>query len=77
MNKLKNAETAFRQGIKAALSIIRDCTNNEIVYIESGEWPLEIRISKQQIKFWAAIQDIINTNPDHLYIKAGDYWRNY
>ena len=68
MNKMKNAETAFRQGLKSALSI-RDCTNNEIVYIESGEWPLEIRITKQQIKFWTAIQDIANTNPDHYIAK--------
>ena len=68
MNKVKNAETAYRQGLKAALSI-RDCTNNEIVYVESGEWPLEIRISKQQLKFWAAIQDIVSTNPDHYISK--------
>ena len=67
-NKIKNAETAFRQGLKAALSI-RDCTNNEIVYIESGEFPLEIRITKQQIKFWAAIEDIIETYPNHYISK--------
>ena len=67
-NKMKNAETAFRQGLKAALSI-RDCTNNEIVYIESGEFPLEVRITKQQIKFWAAIEDIIETYPNHYISK--------
>ena len=68
MNKLRNAESAFRQGLKAALSV-RDCINNEIVYIESGEWPLEIRITKQQIKFWIAIQDIIDSNPEHYIAK--------
>ena len=67
-NKMKNAETAFRQGLKAALSI-RDCTNNEIVYTESGEFPLEVRITKQQIKFWAAIEDIIETYPNHYISK--------
>ena len=67
-NKMKNAETAYRQGIKSALSV-RDCTNNEIAYIESGEWPLEIRITKQQIKFWTSIQDIMNSNPDHYITK--------
>ena len=52
---VKNAEIAFRMGLKSALSI-RECTNNEIVYVESREGPLEIRISKQQLKFWAATQ---------------------
>ena len=37
MKTSKIAETAFRQGLKSALSV-RDCTNNEIVYVESGEW---------------------------------------
>ena len=45
MKTSKIAETAFRQGLKSALSV-RDCTNNEIVYIESGEWSFEIRIAK-------------------------------
>ena len=68
MNKVKNAETAYREGLKSALSI-RDCTNNEIVYIESDELPLEVRISKQQLKFWTGIQDIVNADPDHYISK--------
>ena len=68
MKTSKTAETAFRQGLKSALSV-RDCTNNEIVYIESGEWPLEIRIAKQQMKFWTAIEEIVNTDPDHYITK--------
>ena len=68
MKTSKIAETAFRQGLKSALSV-RDCTNNEIVYAESGEWPLEIRIAKQQMKFWSAIEEIVNTDPDHYITK--------
>jgi hypothetical protein len=30
---------------------------------------VEIRITKQQIKFWTAIEDIINTDPDHYISK--------
>ena len=43
-SRLKQIETTYRQGLKTALSI-RDTVNNEIVYIESGEWPLEVRIT--------------------------------
>ena len=65
---MKNAETAYRQGLKSALSV-RDGTNNEIVYIESGEYPLEIRIVKQQLKFWTAIENIMNSDPNHYITK--------
>ena len=68
MSTLKNAETAFRHGLKSALSV-RDCTNNEIVYIESGEWPLEMRIIKQQMKFWTAIEEIMNSDQEHYITK--------
>ena len=64
MNKAKNAETAFRQGLQSALSV-RGCTNNEIFYVESSEWTLEIKIRKQQIKFWSAIQQTLSANPSH------------
>ena len=64
VGRINSVETAFRQGLKAALSV-RDSVNNEIVYVESGEIPLEIRITKQQLKFWLAIQDIARDNPNH------------
>ena len=48
---------------------MRDSVNNEIIYAESGELPLEIRITKQQLKFWLAIQDIARDNPDHYLAK--------
>ena len=68
MSTSKIAETAFRQGLKSALSV-RDCTNNEIVYIESGEWPLEMRIIKQQMKFWTAIEEIMSSDQEHYITK--------
>ena len=68
MSTSKIAETAFRQGLKSALSV-RDCTNNEIVYIESGEWPLEIRIIKQQMKFWTALEEIMSSDREHYIAK--------
>ena len=51
ISKIKSVETIYRQGLKTALPV-RDCVDNEIVYIEYGEVPLEIRIAKQQLKFW-------------------------
>ena len=75
MSTLKNAETAYRQGLKSALSV-RDGTNNEIVYIESGERPLEIRITKQQMKFWIAIENIMNSDPNHYISKLVNVGEN-
>ena len=57
-----------RQGIKTALSV-RQTTNNEIVYIESGKLPLEINIIKQQMKFWSSITKIIDDDPNHYIAK--------
>ena len=68
VSSIKKVEAAFRQGLKTALSI-RDCVNNEIVYVESGEWPLELRITKQQLKFWLTITDITEQRPDHYISK--------
>ena len=48
-------EVAYRMAIKTALSI-RTNTCNEIVYIESGLYPLEIIIKKRQLSFWLSIQ---------------------
>ena len=67
-SKVKKVETAFRQGLRTALSI-RCCMNNEIVYIESGELPLYIRISKQQLNFWISLQSFLHDHPGH-HIKS-------
>ena len=38
--------------------------NNEILYIESGKYPLRCRILKQQLKFWLSIQDYCERSPE-------------
>ena len=53
-----------RLGLKRALSI-RETTNTEIVYIEAERFPLSIRISKQQLKFWKLIKAYLCDNPEH------------
>ena len=65
---LKKIETIYRQGLKTALSV-RECVNNEIVYTESGEWPLEVRICCMQMKFWMSICNIVQQRPDHYISK--------
>ena len=62
--RIEQIEALYRQGIKSALSI-RMTTNIEIVYLESGRSPLIIRIKKQQLKFWLALQHLTNVDPDN------------
>ena len=57
-------EVTYRHGLKQALSI-RESVNTEIVYIESGKLPLNIRISKQQLKFWTDLKIYLAENTDH------------
>ena len=54
-------DSCFRQGLKTALSI-RQSMNNEITYIESGRFPLSIRVRKQQLKFWLSLKEL---DPQH------------
>ena len=61
-------ESLYRQGLKIALSV-RNNVNNEIVYTESGENPLELRITKQQLKFWIGMKELADSNPDHYISK--------
>ena len=65
---MKEVETMYRQGIKSAMSV-RESVNNEIVYLESGEFPLEIRIAASQLKFWKSIRLLQQQNPDHYISK--------
>ena len=61
-------ESLYRHGLRTALSI-RNNVNNEIVYLETGDMPLEVRVAKQQLKFWSAICDIVQNHPDHYIAK--------
>ena len=64
MCNVQKVESLYRQALKTALSV-RNSVNNEIVYVESGEYPLEVRIAQQQIKFWTSMQMLSTTNPSH------------
>ena len=64
-SKFQSIETLYRQGLKTALSV-RPSWNNDIVYIESGELPLQIKIEKQQLKFWISLQDILNNRVHYI-----------
>ena len=66
--KIPKLEALYRQGLKTALSVSNN-VNNEIVYFETGAWPLQIRISKQQLKFWMSIEDLLQNKPDHYISK--------
>ena len=75
-------ESLYRQGLKTALSI-RNNINNEIVYIEAGVGPLQIKLSKQQLNFWLSIEEISQTKPNHYITKLvnaaadTDYIKHY
>ena len=68
MCNVQKVESLYRQALKTALSV-RNSVNNEIVYVESGEYPLEVRIAQQQIKFWSSMQMLSTTNPSHYISK--------
>ena len=61
---INSIEVAYRLGLKRALSI-RETVNTEIVYIEANRSPLNIRIAKQQLKFWISLQLYLEDNPEH------------
>ena len=61
---VSNLEVAYRFGLKRALSV-RENTNTEIVYLESDRYPLAIRVSKQQLKFWTTLTEYLGENPEH------------
>ena len=63
------AELCYRTGLKTALNV-RQCLNNEIVYIESGKWPLCPRIKKAQLKFWIYIKEYIAYYPNSAIAKV-------
>ena len=53
----------YRSGLRTALGI-RSNINNEIIYTESGKYPLKCRIAKQQLKFWMSLKDYVAESPE-------------
>ena len=60
-NMPKELETVYKMGLKTALSV-RFSTCNEIVYIESGTYPIACMIKKRQIKFWTSLIRTLDCN---------------
>ena len=65
---IKQIEVLYRQGLKTALSV-RCSVNNEIVYTESGQLPLSVRITKQQLNFWMKLKLYLQNKPNHYISK--------
>ena len=63
------ADLCHRIGLKTALNV-RQCLNNEIVYIEAGKWPLHSRIKKSQLKFWTYIGEYTEQYPNSAIAKV-------
>ena len=61
-------EPIYRHGLKLILGV-KDCTNNEIVYIESNRHPLACTIKKQQLKFWLHLKQTAASHPQSALAK--------
>ena len=60
-SKLDRLESSYRKAIKNALSV-RCSVNNEIAYIESGQFPLICDVKSRQLKFWMTLHENMTTN---------------
>ena len=49
---------------------VRGNINNEIIYIESGKWPLSARIKQIQLKFWLYVNEYSIKYPESALSKV-------
>jgi hypothetical protein len=68
-SNVNDTELCYRSGLKTALNV-RQNLNNDIVYIETGRWPLYARIKKAQLKFWMYMNDYAVEHPDSALAKV-------
>ena len=68
-NNSKEADVCYRSGLKTALSV-RKNTNNEIIYVESGKFPLHCKVQKLQTKFWLYVLRYIADFPGSALSKV-------
>ena len=66
---VNSADLCYKAGLRNALNVRRN-TNNEIVFIESGKYPLHCKIKKLQIKFWTRVINYVNVNRDSALSKV-------
>ena len=65
----KEANLCYKLGLPTALSI-RQNTNTEIFFIETGRYPLHCRVHKLQIKLWLHVHTYIGDNLDSALSKV-------
>lgn len=70
-SKLDKLECCYRKAIKNALSV-RPSVNNEIAYIESGQFPLVCDVKSRQLKFWMTLQEDMMNKPDNYLSRLID-----
>ena len=68
-NNMYDAERCFRAGLKTALNV-RQNLNNEIVHVETGRWPLRVRVKSLQLKFWQQMKTYILEHPESALAKV-------
>ena len=61
-------EPIYRHGLKLGLGV-KNCTYNEIVYIESNLHPLTCTIRKQQLKLWLHLKQTAASHPQSALAK--------
>ena len=67
-SNVSEAELCYRSGIKVALNV-RENTNNEIVYIESGKYPIQCKVKRADIKCWLYVIEYFQNSPDSALSK--------
>ena len=68
-NNISDAERCFRAGLKTALNV-RQNLNTEIVHVETGRWPLRVRVRSSQLKFWLQMKTYITEHPESALAKV-------
>ena len=66
---VNDAERCYRAGLKTAMNV-RQNLSNEIVHIETGKWPLNVHIKRQQLNFWLQMKDYMSSHPESALSKV-------
>ena len=76
-NKYVNdLDMLHRRSLRLALDV-RPNINNEIIYLESGTYPLRCEIIPRQVKFWNALNNVIALNQDYYLTKLIELARQH
>ena len=62
-NSCDEVDVIYRMGLRTALSV-RQSTCNEIIFLETGSYPISCQVKKRQFKFWKTLhQNLENDSP--------------